>query len=84
MTELGIVIFVNFMQLQNADVPIDSTFSPMTTVLRLEHPWNTELLIEVTELGIVIFINEEHKENALFPIFTMPSPIVTVANAEHP
>ena len=62
MKESGIVILVNELHEENAELSIVSQFSPSVTVDNLVHEENADDLIDVTECGIVILFNELHEK----------------------
>ena len=57
-------IDARFLQSRKALIPIDVSFDVIFTVLKPEHPWNVESLIEVTPDGIVMDANDSHPVNA--------------------
>ena len=76
-TEFGIVMLVNEVHNENAELLIFSTFSPMNNVDKFEHDENAELPIDITESLILIEISEVHSQNAPDGIELISQQIIT-------
>ena len=63
------IIDVRFLQSQKALVPTVVRFDDVIfTVIKLVHPLNVYILIDVTPDGILMDINDSHPSNAQIPM----------------
>ena len=82
-TELGIVMFVRFIQFWNAPSPILATELPIVTSVRSDSA-NAFFPIEVTELGIIRLPRPEHLANASSLMEVTASGMVKPLRLEQP